>query len=71
MIEGDKNSILASMRDLSQLILACKALSSSGHFLFLPHRERTKSVIVLDEVSILSKVHALLDDIKTQLAESK
>ena len=62
---------LASLQDQSQLIIACKALSSNGHFLFLPREEITKSVIVLDEGFILSKVHALLSHVKASLAESK
>ena len=64
-------SRLASLQDQSQLIIACKALSSNGHLLFLPREEITKSVIVLDEGFILSKVHALLSHIKASLAESK
>ena len=61
---------LASLRDQSLLIKALKALSSSGHLLFLPHEETTKSMIVLDEAFILSKIHPLLSHIQTSLAES-
>ena len=63
------NSSLASLQDQSQLILACQALSSSGHLLFLSCEERAKSesVIVLDETFVLSKVYTLLSQIKSSL----
>ena len=62
---------LSLLRDQSLLIIACEALSSNGHLLFLPHEEATRSVIILEEAFILSKVHALLSDIKTSLAKFK
>ena len=62
--------ILADFVDneLHLLFRTCNNLSSSGHLLFFKHdRSMERSVLVLDEEAILSKVHACLATVKSEL----
>jgi ankyrin repeat protein/GTPase SAR1 family protein len=55
-------SSLAPFADRTQLLQTCKELSSSGHFLLLPHDgDEQESVLILDKHTILSRVHACLN----------
>ena len=59
---------LIQLVDMRQLLTVCKTLSSNGHLLFLSHdHDDTNSLLVLDETTILAKVHACLADIKQTL----
>jgi ankyrin repeat protein len=54
-------SSIALAFDRSLLLETCRELSSSGHYLLLPHDEdEQESVLILDKHTILSRVHACL-----------
>ena len=59
---------LVQLADLNLLIGTCETLCSNGHLIFLPHeRNMKKSVLVLNQDIMLSKVHASLKLIKQNI----
>ena len=59
---------LVQLVELKLLLQTCSCLNSSGHLLFFKHdKSIKKSVLVLDEEEILSKIHACLKTIKSEL----
>jgi len=59
---------LVQLENVDLLIQTCENLSSNGHLLFLPHSQDVKkSLLVLDEKVILTKVHTCLKKIKMKM----
>ena len=59
---------LVQLANLNLLIDTCDTLCSNGHLIFLPHeRNMKKSVLVLNQNIMLSKVHASLKLIKQNI----
>ena len=59
---------LVQLVDLKLLLQTCSRLNSSGHLLFFQHDKRR--ILVLDEKVILSKIHACLVAVKSELDNS-
>ena len=59
---------LVQLVDLKLLLQTCSRLNSAGHLLFFQHDKR--SILVLDEKVILSKIHACLAAVKSELDNS-
>ena len=63
--EVDDADLVQSLKSPELLLAACTSLNTSGHLIFMKDKQMPEhSWIVLDKVSILSKVHGLLKHLR-------